>query len=148
MFEGEEEEIETELLDRYTFDFTEWVYEQEMTESIFACDADTRIDHPWPNDTRMTALWATQNCKDFDMLLTVMFDDATFEHMVGYVGADLSEKGCLVADYWGKDVYACEYVLHARGDPLGILFKGGFRPVFYTHEWTVTEKWVPAFNWW
>jgi len=50
--------IETELLDRYVDEFNDWVNEQDMDDSIFTCDADTRIDHPWPEDPRMTAVWA------------------------------------------------------------------------------------------
>jgi len=96
----------------------------------------------------MTAIWANQDCKDFDLLLTVMFDAVSEANLVGYVGAEISDKGCVLADYWGEGVFACEYKLPARGEPLGILFQGGFRPIFYTTEWTVASSWIPAFSWW
>jgi hypothetical protein len=70
----------------------------------------------------MTAFWAQQDCKDYDLILTVMLDDVAEANLVGYVGADLSSKGCVLADYWGEGVYACEYELLASGDPFGILF--------------------------
>ena len=120
-----------------------------MHTSIFTCGDDIRIDHPFPTDDSMTALWAAHDCKDFDLLLTVMLDAVSEANLVGFVGAELSAKECVLADYWGEGVYACEYEILARAEPLGILFKGGFRPVFYSTEWTTaTAAWTPAFNWW
>ena len=77
-----------------------------------------------------------------------MFDAESEANLVGYVGAELSTKGCVLADYWGEGVFACEYLLTSQGEPLGILFQGGYKPIFYTSEWIVADNWVSAFSWW
>ena len=51
-------DIDSELLDSYILDFPEWVDSQKQSSSIFSCDSDIRIDHPFPQDRRMTAIWA------------------------------------------------------------------------------------------
>jgi len=51
-----------------------------------------------------------------------MFDAKSSDNLVGYTGAELSKKGCLEASYWGEGVIACEFILKAGDDPLGILF--------------------------
>ena len=140
--------IDPDLLDAYRYDFPDWVAGQKMQSSIFTCDSDIRIDHPFADDERMFALWASQDCKDFDLLLTVMIDEQSEANLVGFAGANLSDKECVIAENWGAGVYACEYDLPANGQPLGILFKGGFRPIYYTTQWTLAQSWVPAFSWW
>ena len=119
-----------------------------MASSVFSCDSDIRIDHPFPKDERMWALWAAQNCRDYDLLITVMLDEMAVNKMIGYVGADLTDKGCVRAPHYG-DVQACEFNIKARTRNFGILFAGGFSPVFYVTEWQEDAlSWQPAWDWW
>ena len=113
--------------------FSEWVYSHVMTKSPFTCNSDVRIDLPEPDDSRFFALWAEHDCDDYDLLLTVVLDARTVENFVGYVGADMSQKGC-VPVFWFEETVACEFDLKA-GNPFAILFAGGFTPVFYTTKW-------------
>ena len=69
-------------------------------------------------------------------------------NMVGFFGADVTENNCVNANYWSTGILACEFKLKAGGDNFGMLFSGGFIPVFYTVEWKLAENWAPAFNWW
>jgi len=137
----EAEKVDADLLDAYKYDFPDWVAKQSLKQSIFTCNSDVRIDYPFPEDNRMVALWADQDCKDFDLYLTVMLDEETQANNEGYVGADLTAKGCVIAEYMGEGIYACEYQLIAGGTPLGILFQGGFQPIYYTTQWTKTANW-------
>lgn len=89
-------EMDADLLDAYKYDFPEWVNAQVMQESIFTCGSDIRIDHPFPEDDRMTALWAAHNCKDFDLLLTVFIDAESEANFVGSTGA-IAAKDCVYA---------------------------------------------------
>lgn len=75
-----------------------------------------------------------------------MFDAVSEANLVGFWGAEYSTKGCVLASYWGEGVFACEYVLKVN-EPFGALFKGGFKPIFYEHEWVVAENWIPSFSW-
>ena len=118
-----------------------------MTASIFTCNSDVRIDLPFPEDNRLWALWASHDCSDFDLILTVVLNKATQDDFLGFVGADLSKKGC-VDVYWFENTIACEFVLNSRGENFGILFEGGFTPVFYTTEWVRASAWIPAYSWW
>lgn len=140
--------IEPDLKDQYAAEFPAWVESQEMSSSIFTCDSDIRVDHPFTDDDRMWALWAQQDCRDFDLILTVLLDEEARANLAGWIGADLTEKGCVSADHFNEGVVACEFDLPARGNKFGMLFSGGFIPVFYTVEWRLAENWVPAFNWW
>ena len=141
-------DLDTETLDEYKRIFPDWVNAQEIAASVFTCDVEVRISHPWPQEKSMTAIWAQQDCLNYDMVLTAIFDAEVDENLLGFTGAELSNKGCTKATYWGEGVFACEYILKARALPLGILFKNGFNPIFYTTEWRVTENFVPAYSWW
>ena len=44
----EDVQIDVEDLSYYVQDFPRWVKEQRMEESIFSCDSDIRIEHPYP----------------------------------------------------------------------------------------------------
>ena len=70
-----------------------------MSSSIFTCDSDVRIDRPYPEDDRMWALWAYQDCTDFDMILTVILDEVAQANLIGYLGVEETETGCFKADY-------------------------------------------------
>ena len=62
-----------------------------MADSIFTCDSDIRLETPFPEQNLLWALWANQNCKDFDLLLTIVLDTGIEKNLVGYLGADLSD---------------------------------------------------------
>ena len=87
--------LEESVLDGYIGRFPDWVDSQRMSETIFTCDSDIRLDIPFPEEKRIWALWANQNCKDFDLLLTVTLDSESLNNLLGYTGADLTEKGCV-----------------------------------------------------
>lgn len=127
--------IEPTLLAKYEEEFPAWVESENMNESIFTCDSDVRITHPFPEDDRMWALWAQQDCSAFDLVLTVLLNQEAEVNLIGWIGADLTDKGCVKADHLSEDVIACEFELLAGGDKFGMLFSGGFIPTFYTQEW-------------
>merc|ERR1712051_100537 len=87
--------IEDWLLNEYIGKFPDWVDTQRMGETIFTCDSEIRLEIPFPEEERIWALWANQNCKDFDLILTVTLDSETLNNLIGYTGADLTEKGCI-----------------------------------------------------
>ena len=90
----------------------------------------------------MWAFYAGQTCDDHDLLLTVVFDEHALEHIVGFLGADISPAGCSYTFFY-EDAIACEFELKAGQDDLGILFTGGFNPIFYTQEWVrIGETWA------
>ena len=66
-----------------------------MGDTTFTCDADIRLEIPFPQESRIWALWAAQNCKDYDLLLTVTLDSESLNNLIGYTGANLTEKGCV-----------------------------------------------------
>ena len=132
----------------YKDEFPGWVNDQGLPESIFACDTDIRIDRPFPEDERIWSLWAHQNCKEFDMILTVFLDEPAYANMRGYIGAEETERGCSRVEYLGPEITQCEFELKARGSKFGMLFSGGFMPIFYEVDWKLAETYVPVFNWW
>jgi len=127
--------IEPELKSEYEEAFPDWVESQNMGASIFTCDSDVRITHPFPEDDRIWAIWAQQDCSAFDLVLTVLLNQEAEVNLIGWVGADLTDKGCVKAAHLSEDVIACEFELLAGGDKFGMLFSGGFIPTFYTVEW-------------
>ena len=119
-----------------------------MTQSIFSCDGDVRVDHPISEDYQMWALWAAQDCSNYDMIITVLFDDYTYVNARGYVGADLSKRRCGRADYLGDGMNVCEFEMPAGSDNFGILFSGGFQPIYYVVDWRVSMNRSPSFDYW
>ena len=53
--------------------FEDWVKDQEMQTGFFSCNSDVRIDFPFDNQN-YTALWATHDCDQWDLFLTVVMD--------------------------------------------------------------------------
>ena len=70
----EDVQIELEDLSYYVQDFPRWVKEQRMDESIFSCDSDIRIAHPYPDEDGLWALWADHDCSEYDLVLTIVMD--------------------------------------------------------------------------
>merc|ERR1712079_190975 len=105
--------INPDLLQGYQDEFTSWVDNQSMSSSIFTCGSDVRIEHPFPEDDRMWALWADQDCSDFDLILTVIMDEQAENNLIGWIGADLADRKCVKADYWSEGVIACDFEIKA-----------------------------------
>ena len=104
---------------------------------------------PFVDEPTLFAFWANHDCSDYDLLLNVMFDAETELNLIGYVGASLSSKQCVNADYLGDRIVSCQFDLKANGSNFAILFKGGFHPIFYTVEWVSnTKSWLDTFSWW
>lgn len=83
------------------------------------------------------------------MVLTIMLDVEAELNLVGYVGADLTAEECVLADNFGDGIIACEFELKAGGENFGILFKGGFHPIYYTLKWVnnASPSWTDPFSW-
>ena len=81
------------------------------------------------------------------MILTVVFDPEALQNLVGYTGADLSENGCKAMKH-SYQTAICQFDLKANGSNFGILFQGGYNPLFYKITWKETFTWTPAFDWW
>ena len=108
-----------------------------------------RVEKPFPEDDRMWALWANQNCRDFDLTLSIFLDREAEDNFVGVTGAEPTEKGCYQAIGLDDDTTICEYKLISGGSNFGMLFTGGFKPVFYALDWNLTTVWRPSLDdWW
>ena len=80
--------------------------------------------------------------------MTIVLNTGIEKNLVGYLGAELSDQGCISVEYLAESVITCQYLLKARGNNFGILFQGGFTPIFYTVEWVRSAAYVPSFSWW
>ena len=78
-----------------------------MYQSVFKCESDVRIVRPFYDEPTLFALWANHDCKDYDLLLNVMLDAEAELNLVGFVGAGLSIKECVQADYLAEGILAC-----------------------------------------
>lgn len=121
-------------LSEYIKQFPRWVKQQEMTESIFSCDSDIRIDHPFPEENSLWSLWADHNCKDYNLLLTLVMDQEVVDKVLGWVGVKGSKASCSQA-YIYDGALACEFELAPGSHNFGVLLSGGFSPIFYMTEW-------------
>ena len=92
-------ELDSELVEKYTSEFSDWVVSQRMIQSVFSCDTDVRFEQPFVDEPTLFAFWANHDCSDYDLLLNVMFDAETELNLIGYVGASLSSKQCVNTDY-------------------------------------------------
>lgn len=128
--EGTPSVIDLMILEEVRDEFPIWVTQQTMEAGVFACGADIRIELPKPDYKQFTALIANHDCTNHILFVTVVFDETAKDNFLGYVGAKLSKKSCFKTGIF-DDVVACEFELVPDGDNLGILFKGGFTPVFY-----------------
>lgn len=113
--------------------FEDWVGEQEQRAGRFFCGQDIRLDFPF-DDTEYMALWASHNCADWDLYLTIVGDEEMEAHALAEVGANLSlRRGCYNPF---EGVIACEFLIpHGAENKFGILFQGGFHAIWYEHEW-------------
>ena len=126
--------------------FEDWVEEQVMRQGRFHCGLDIRIDFPF-DDTEYMAIFAAHDCSDWDLYLTLAGDEHTGDHALSYIGAEPSERrGCY--DTWQEDIGACEFYLPHGGNNFGILFGGGFQPVWHEHEWEYSPQWNSWFGGW
>jgi len=133
---------------QYVFEFPKWVRSKEIsTSKIFTCDLGINLERPFPEEDRVWSLWANQNCKDYDLFLTLIFDEEAHSSLLGFTGADLSSQGCFTMEAFDTGI-ACEYKLLANGGNFGVLFSGEFTPVFYNTEWKRSSIWKPSFSWW
>jgi len=89
------EAIEEATLTQYVTDFAGWVDNQKMNPNEFSCDSDIRLELPFPEDQRMFAIWANHDCTDYTLFLTLLIDEDEQRNLVGYNGAELSDKGCV-----------------------------------------------------
>ena len=127
--------------------FPSWVDSLKQESSVWTCDSDIRVTHPFEEEKRLWALWASQDCSDYDLHLTVVLSSAQQDLNVMQYGAELSEKQCYELSAY-SDAIACEFVLKAGGGNFGLLFNGEFDPVFYEQEWILVQTFAPAFSWW
>ena len=114
--------------------------------SIFTCDSDVRVEHPFIEDDSMWALWAGQDCKDYDLKLTVVLTKETDQNNIGYYGAELDGDTCRETLYF-KGAISCVFTVKSDSK-FGMLFKGGFSPVYYTTEWVRDADYESALSWW
>ena len=143
----EPQEIEPFVLEMVIKSFETWVNEQEMRAGRFHCDKDIRIDFPF-DDMEYMALWASHNCADWDLYLTVVVDKQTSENALTYAGADPSYgHGCYETSI-SEDAIFCEFYLPHGGDNFGILFQGGFHPIWYEFEWVHNPEYKSLFGDW
>jgi len=134
-------------LQSYMRRFPTWVTKQNMTASMWSCDSDVRIDHPFPEEPSVFAFWAAHNCNNYSLLLTVVFSTQAMTRLAGYYGASMTQNGCSKAANFG-DSYACEFELKTRTN-FGLLFSGGFTPIFYLTEWHAKEQtWINTIKFW
>lgn len=106
-----------------------------------------RIDFPF-DDTEYMAVFAAQNCEDWDLYFTVVADSATADYAIHYTGAEPSvRRGCYESE-WFDEVGACEFYLPHGGDNFGMLFAGGFHAVWYEYEWEYNPEWNSWFGGW
>lgn len=143
-------DIDPAVLREAAKNFPGWVNRQSLdTSTIFSCGADVRMDLPFPESGQLfSALLANHDCVDSTLFLTIVLDRATKENFVGYVGASLSKASCQDVDIF-EETIACEFEIPAYNANFGILFKGGFNPVFYYTDWVKNDSsWINTFNWW
>ena len=134
-------------LELVTAVFGDWVDEQTMRSGRFHCGQDVRLDFPF-EDTEYMALWAAQDCEDWDLYLTVVVDRDTSEKALTYAGAEPStRRGCYEA-VWFEDVDACEFYLPHGGSNFGMLFQGGFHAIWHEYEWVYNPAWESWFGDW
>ena len=94
------------------------------------------------------AVWATQDCSDWDLYLTLVFEEDTLDMGLHYTGAEPSlRRGCYQT-IWFDTAYACEFYLPHSGENFGLLFYGGFHPIWYEFEWEYAPAWESVFGQW
>lgn len=102
------------------------------------------MDVPFPSNKQFSAFIANHDCTDRTLLLTIVLDRTAQANFIGYVGARLSEKSCVDFDLF-EGTMACEFELPPYNANFGVLFKGGFNPVFFSFEWVVEDSWKNMF---
>lgn len=97
-----------------------------MKQSVFDCDIDVHIGHPFVAEDRIWSFWAglSDGCGDYSLLLTIVLDEEATRNMLGYIGSELTGRGCRNTYNFNESV-ACEFELKP-GDKFGMLLKGQF----------------------
>lgn len=116
-----------------------------MRSGRYHCGHDIRIDFPFEDGEHM-ALWAAHDCNDWDLYVTVVADSETAEYVLDYTGAEPSvRRGCYEVLLF-DEVGACEFFLPHGGPNFGILFEGGFHPIWHEYEWEYNPGWNSWFG--
>mmetsp|Transcript_7079 Transcript_7079/g.9862 ORF Transcript_7079/g.9862 Transcript_7079/m.9862 type:complete len:109 (-) Transcript_7079:132-458(-) len=105
-----------------------------MSASTFSCDSEIRISYPFAQDESMWALFASHDCEDYALMMTVVLSQEVLNKFIGFYGASLSDQGCSMASEFNGSM-ACEFELSEPSKGFAILFSGGFSPVFYLTDW-------------
>jgi len=143
----EPEEKDAFHLELIVQSFSSWVEEQTQRSGRFHCGHDIRIDFPF-DDTEHMALWAAQDCSDWDLYLTLVVPKKVGEMALTYTGAEPSYRRGCYETVWFDDVDACEFHMPHGGPNFGVLFQGGFHAIWYEYEWEYAPAWDSWFGGW
>jgi len=139
--------LDQKVIKAYEKKFVKWVGTQKHSDQGFlTCEADVRMEYPFPEEPSFYALYADHNCSPYVLTLSVVLSKKALKQMVGFYGAVVGPNGCQRTETFTNAVI-CEFELKSRAG-FGMLFVGSFTPVFYLTEWEQQESWASTFNWW
>lgn len=92
------------------------------------------------------AVWAGQDCSDWDLYFTVVMDSEAADYSIWWTGAEPSYRRGCYETYWFDEVYACEFYIPHGGDNFSLLFSGGFHAIWYEYEWEYNSSWNSWFG--
>ena len=81
------------------------------------------------------AVWAGHDCTHWDLYITLIFPREQTDKILTYAGAALSERRGCYSTMWTVEMDACEFYLSNENRDVGILFRGGYHPIYFEHEW-------------
>lgn len=129
-------------LDALSMKLIEWTKDQKQDEKEgFFCDFTVSLDFPFASENDdLMAVWAGHDCSNWDLYITMIFPREQTEKLITYVGTELSERRGCYTTTWIVEMDACEFYLPANNRDLTLLFKGGYHPIWYEHEWNFVAE--------
>ena len=92
-----------------------------MRAGRFYCSKDVRLDFPY-DEIEYMAFWASHDCKDWDLYLSLIMDQRVADFTLTYAGAEPSPRRGCYETYSIGQLSVCEFYLPNEGDKFGILF--------------------------
>ena len=87
------------------------------------------------------AVWAGHDCDHWDLFITLIMPRDQMQNILSVAGASLSERRGCYQTTWTIEMDACEFHLTSDQEDLGVLFKGGYHPIYFEHEWQLRPQW-------
>ena len=104
-------------------EFIEFLKDQKVVRDGFFCDLRIELKQQLIRQDNYWYLWANHDCKDWDLLITILMSEDAIKALVHMEGVILTDQvNCLTKQTQANSLYSCQFKIKPASDNLGLLF--------------------------